>query len=447
MARLKPLSGFPEFLPQGQMVENHVTHILEQTFELHGFAPIHTRAVETMESLTRKGEIDKEVYVVNRLHAEPGEKPNPNDHLGLHFDLTVPFARYVLENSGHLSFPFRRYQIQKVWRGERPQEGRYREFTQADIDIVGSETLAEHHDIEAPLVMLEALERLHTELGFPTVTMHVNNRKLSEGFYRGLGIEEPAAVLQRVDKYDKIGPAAVKELLTGELGLSDEVADKCVALAGICTSDSSFIEQVRDFGVHNDMLEEGLDSLNRVVGAVNREVPGRMVADLKIARGLDYYTKTTFEFVHDGLGAQSGIGGGGRYDGLMAQLGGRDLSGIGFGLGVDRTLLALRAEGKTAGETARVDVYAVPLGADAKVRLAVLAAQLRAAGVRVDVAYGDRSLKGAMKGADRSGASIALVAGDRDLEAGTVGVKSMATGEQVDVASDDVVAEVLSRLT
>ena len=136
MARLKPLSGFPEFLPQGQMVENHVTHILEQTFELHGFAPIHTRAVETMESLTRKGEIDKEVYVVNRLHAEPGEKPNPNDHLGLHFDLTVPFARYVLENSGHLSFPFRRYQIQKVWRGERPQEGRYREFTQADIDIV-----------------------------------------------------------------------------------------------------------------------------------------------------------------------------------------------------------------------------------------------------------------------------------------------------------------------
>jgi histidyl-tRNA synthetase len=171
------------------------------------------------------------------------------------------------------------------------------------------------------------------------------------------------------------------------------------------------------------------------------------VINPRMVRGLDYYTKTTFEFVHDGLGAQSGIGGGGRYDGLMHQLGGRDLSGIGFGLGVDRTLLALRAEGKTAGETARVDVYAVPLGGDAKVRLAVLAAQLRAAGVRVDVAYGDRSLKGAMKGADRSGASIALVAGDRDLEAGTVGMKSMATGEQVDVAVEGVVAEVLSRLS
>jgi histidyl-tRNA synthetase len=170
------------------------------------------------------------------------------------------------------------------------------------------------------------------------------------------------------------------------------------------------------------------------------------VINPRMVRGLDYYTKTTFEFVHDGLGAQSGIGGGGRYDGLMSQLGGRDLSGIGFGLGVDRTLLALRAEGKTAGETARVDVYAVPLGADAKIRLAVLAAQLRAAGVRVDMAYGDRSLKGAMKGADRSGAAIALVAGDRDLESGTVGVKTLGTGEQVDVAVDEVVAHVLAQL-
>jgi len=171
------------------------------------------------------------------------------------------------------------------------------------------------------------------------------------------------------------------------------------------------------------------------------------VINPRMVRGLDYYTQTTFEFVHDGLGAQSGIGGGGRYDGLMRRLGGRDLSGIGFGLGVDRTLLALRAEGKTVAGTARVDVFAVPLGAEAKVRLAVLAAQLRAAGVRVDLAYGDRGLKGAMRAADRSGASIALVAGDRDLEAGTIGVKSLTTGDQVDVAVDDVVAEVLSRLT
>jgi histidyl-tRNA synthetase len=171
------------------------------------------------------------------------------------------------------------------------------------------------------------------------------------------------------------------------------------------------------------------------------------VINPRMVRGLDYYTKTTFEFVHDGLGAQSGIGGGGRYDGLMKQLGGQDLSGIGFGLGVDRTVLALAAEAKTVGETARVDVYCVPLGDAAKLALAKAAGLLRAGGVRVDLAYGARGLKGAMRAADRSGARIALVAGDRDVEAGTVGVKDLATGEQTDVAADAVVAEVLSRLT
>ncbi len=170
------------------------------------------------------------------------------------------------------------------------------------------------------------------------------------------------------------------------------------------------------------------------------------VVNPRLVRGLDYYTKTTFEFVHDGLGAQSGIGGGGRYDGLMAQLGGQDLSGIGFGLGVDRTVLALRAEGKTVGASSRCDVFGVPLGGRAKLELARLAADLRAAGIRADLAYGDRGIKGAMRAADRSGARVALVAGDRDIEAGTVGVKDLSTGDQVDVPVNSVVAEVLSRL-
>lgn len=167
----------------------------------------------------------------------------------------------------------------------------------------------------------------------------------------------------------------------------------------------------------------------------------------RLVRGLDYYTKTTFEFVHDGLGAQSGIGGGGRYDGLMAQLGGQDLSGIGFGLGVDRTMLALRSEGRTAGERSRCDVFGVPLGGRAKIELARLAAALRTAGVRVDLAYGDRGVKGAMRAADRSGARFALVAGDRDIESGTIGVKDLATGSQVDIGINSVAAELLSRLS
>ena len=181
MSRPKPLSGFPEFLPAGRIVEQRVLELLASTFELHGFGEIETRAVETLDQLTRKGEIEKEVYVISRLHAEPGEVGD----LGLHFDLTVPFARYVLENSSRLVFPYRRYQIQKVWRGERPQEGRYREFRQADIDIIGR-TLRAAPRHRGGAVMLEAL-RGCTELRAPVV-MHVNNRKLAEGFYRGLGV-------------------------------------------------------------------------------------------------------------------------------------------------------------------------------------------------------------------------------------------------------------------
>ena len=166
------------------------------------------------------------------------------------------------------------------------------------------------------------------------------------------------------------------------------------------------------------------------------------VVNPRMVRGLDYYTKTTFEFVHDGLGAQSGIGGGGRYDGLMEQLGGQPLSGIGFGLGVDRTVLALAAEGKTAGSTARCEVFGVPLGDEAKAKLVVIAQQLRAQGIRVDLAYGNRGVKGAMKAADRSGAALALVLGDRDIADGTVGIKNLATGDQESVSSADVVARV-----
>lgn len=291
MARPKKLSGFPEYLPQERIIEQQVIDILRHTFELHGFANIETRALESMDTLTRKGEITKEVYVVRRLHAAD----DSHDNLGMHFDLTVPLARYVLENSNDLDFPFRRYQIQKVWRGERPQEGRYREFTQADIDIVGENTLADHHDVEAPLVMLEALEKLHQVIGLPAVKMHINNRKLSEGFYRGLGIEDTAAVLQRVDKFDKIGGEAVRELLVSELGLAADVAGKCVQLASICSEDESFIDQVRALGVRSEMLDEGLDALARVLSAARTYVPGRMVADLKIARGLDYYTGTVYE--------------------------------------------------------------------------------------------------------------------------------------------------------
>ncbi len=210
------LSGFPELLPAERNVELHVLDHLRRVFELHGFASVETRAVETTDTLLKKGEIDKEVYVLKRIHAGEDEG---DAGLGLHYDLTVPFARYVVENAGRLEFPFRRYQIQRVWRGERPQQGRFREFTQADIDVVAQDELPFHFDVEVAQVMAEALGGLPV----PQLTLQISNRKVLDGFYRGLGIAEPAAVMQVVDKLDKMPPDAVAAQLA-ELGLTDEQA-------------------------------------------------------------------------------------------------------------------------------------------------------------------------------------------------------------------------------
>src|SRR6476646_8880446 len=225
-----PLSGFPELLPAERFVEQQLIDTLRRTFELHGFAGIETRAVEPMEQLLRKGETSKEVYVLRRLQAGPDDQAGADrSSLGLHFDLTVPFARYVLENAGKLEFPFRRYQIQRAWRGERPQEGRYREFTQADIDVVMRDELPFHFDVEVARVMAEAL----SALPLPPMRLRVNNRKLIEGFYRGIGAPEPAAVITIVDKLDKLSAAEVAQLFQGDGGLDETQSKQCLQLPEI----------------------------------------------------------------------------------------------------------------------------------------------------------------------------------------------------------------------
>src|SRR6185369_5164989 len=238
MTRPTPLSGFPEWLPAQRLAEQQVLDRLRRTFELYGFAPLETRAVEPLDQLLRKGETSKDVYLLRRLQADP--EAGDDGSLGLHFDLTVPFARFVLENAGKLQFPFRRYQIQKAWRGERPQEGRYREFLQADIDVVDRETLPFHYDVEIPLIIGDALG------GLPITPVRVltNNRKLCEGFYRGLGLTDPAAALRAVDKLDKIGPDRVADLLAETAGASTEQAKACLALAEISAEDASFADAV-----------------------------------------------------------------------------------------------------------------------------------------------------------------------------------------------------------
>ncbi|NMM30467.1 MAG: histidine--tRNA ligase, partial [Cellulomonas sp.] len=320
MARPTPLSGFPEWLPDGRIVEQHVLDVLRRTFELHGFAGIETRAVEPLAQLLRKGETSKEVYVLRRLQEESDAAAEDRaGQLGLHFDLTVPFARYVLENAGHLAFPFRRYQIQKVWRGERPQDGRFREFVQADIDVVAAGELAYHYEVELPLVMAEALGALGA-IGVPPVRILVNNRKVAEGFYRGLGLDDVDGVLRSIDKLDKIGAGAVAALLVAETGATAEQADACLALAAISGDDDGVVTRVRELaaahGVTSELLEEGLGELGTLMRAAASRAPGVVVADLKIARGLDYYTGSVYETLlvgHEQLGS---ICSGGRYDTL-----------------------------------------------------------------------------------------------------------------------------------
>jgi histidyl-tRNA synthetase len=381
VTRPRPLSGFPELTPEARIVEQRVLDSLQHTFELHGFGSIETRAVEPLDRLAKQGEIDKEVYAVQRLRADPGSPAE----LGLHFDLTVPFARYVLENAHQLTFPFRRYQIQKVWRGERPQEGRYREFTQADIDIIDANTLAAHHDVELPLVALAALERLHVELGVPPVLMRVSNRKLAQGFYRGLEIADPIAVLRQVDKIDKIGPDKVRDSLVSDLGLSDTQAAACVRLATISSADESFVDQVRALGVRHEELDEGLELLAEVVRAAARYVPGRLISDLKVARGLDYYTGTVYETELVGYETWGSISSGGRYDSLAAD-GRTTYPGVGLSIGVTRLLAPLFARGALrASRPVPTAVLVTVTAEETREEAIAVAEQLRRRGIACEV--------------------------------------------------------------
>ncbi|ARU53057.1 histidyl-tRNA synthetase [Cellulosimicrobium cellulans] len=442
MARPTPLSGFPEWLPDGRIVEQHVLDTLRRVFELHGFGGIETRAVEPLDQLLRKGETSKEVYVLRRLQEETGDaddarRDKGDKQLGLHFDLTVPFARYVLENAGHLAFPFKRYQIQKVWRGERPQDGRFREFTQADIDVVGAGELPYHYEVELPLVMAEALGALR-DIGVPEVRVLVNNRRVAEGFYRGLGIDAVDEVLRQIDKLDKIGPEKVAALLVSEAGVTPEQAGACLALAAISGSDTGVVDRVRalaaEHGVVSDLLETGLGELGALVEAASVRAPGVVVADLKIARGLDYYTGSVYETVlvgHEQLGS---ICSGGRYD-TLASDGANTYPGVGLSIGVSRLVSRLLSAGLVrATRSVPSAVVVAVTSEETRGASDAVATALRSRGVPVEVAPAAAKFGKQIRYADRRGIPFVWFPG-RVEEDGTRSpdqVKDIRSGEQVD---------------
>jgi histidyl-tRNA synthetase len=427
-----PLSGFPEFLPEQRYVELEVVERLRRTFELHGFANIETRAVEPMDQLLRKGETSKEVYVLRRLQAD---EQQADAGMGLHFDLTVPFARYVLEHAGKLEFPFRRYQIQKAWRGERPQEGRFREFTQADIDVVGKDTLPFHHDIEVARVMAEAL----VDLPLPPMRLQVNNRKLIQGFYVGLGAKDVEAVMRVIDKIDKLPAEVVAKLLVEEAGLDDEQAGRCLDLAGIRSSDTSFVERVRDLcataGIAEDLVGEGLAELEAVVAGCASISSDRFVveADLRVARGLDYYTGTVFETVMEGFESLGSICSGGRYDALASD-GRTTYPGVGISFGVSRALVPLIQRGLLGADRKVPSVVLVAIAdEDSRPVSDGIAQRLRARGIATEVAAAPQKFGKQIRYAERRGVPFVWFPGGGG---GADQVKDIRSGEQVDADAD-----------
>ncbi|HVE64017.1 MAG TPA: histidine--tRNA ligase [Mycobacteriales bacterium] len=422
MAKTVALSGFPEWLPEQRLVELEVLDTLRSVFELYGFSSVETRATEPLDALVHSGETSKEIYVLRRLHAESA---GDDSGLGLHFDLTVPLARYVVEHAGKLSFPFRRYQIQKAWRGERPQDGRFREFTQADIDIIGRDSLAFHHEVELPLVVADAFRRLP----LPPWRISVNNRRVIEGFSLGLGVaaESVPAVMRTVDKLDKVGDKAVHDLLVRD-GLTDAQAASCLELASISAADSSFVADVRRLGVQHDLLDQGLDELARVIDAAAEHAPGLLVADLKIARGLDYYTGTVYEtqlLGHEDLGS---ICSGGRYDALATD-GTTMYPGVGISVGVTRLLSRLLGRGLVSASRSVPTCVLVAL-ADEAARPAAdrIAAALRSRRIATEVSPEAAKYGKQIRYADRRGIPFVWFPAS---ESTSHEVKDIRSGEQV----------------
>ncbi|WP_135850297.1 histidine--tRNA ligase [Serinibacter arcticus] len=439
MPRPTPLSGFPEWLPAQRIIEQRAVEIITRTFELHGYASVNTRAVEPLRELLRKGETSKEVYVLRRLHAEPGASASDDD-LGLHFDLTVPFARYVLEHAGHLTFPFKRYQVQPVWRGERPQDGRFREFWQADIDVVGDGELADHFEVDVPLVAAEALTALR-EIGLPPVRVMVNNRRVADAFYRGIGLTDVDAVLQAVDKLAKIGADGVAALLRSELGASEDQVAATLALAGL-SGGSEVVEQVRELAASSGVtgaeavdLEAGLTQLQNLLVRAETRAPGVVVADLSIARGLDYYTGAVYETVlvgHEKLGS---ICSGGRYDSLATD-GSRTFPGVGISIGLSRVLSRLFSAGlATATRSVPTAVLIAVAQEDSRGRSDAVATRLRARGIPCDVAPAAAKFGKQIRYADRRGIPFVWFPGTDGAdgaESTADTVKDIRTGDQVE---------------
>jgi len=418
-----PISGFPEWLPEVRLVELHWLDLIRETFESYGFCSIETPSVEALDVLLAKGETSQEVYTLRRLQADA--KDSSDARLGLHFDLTVPFARYVAAHLNDLVFPFKRYQIQRVWRGERPQEGRYREFTQCDIDVINPDQVPLQFDAEMPRIIHE----IFTSLDLPAWSLNVNNRKVLQGFYEGLGISDPLAVIRIADKIDKIGADGVGALLASELGLDTAQVTACLDLAQIRGTSSAVISDIAGLGVRTALLSEGLDELGFVLDSLSDLPAGSIVADLSIARGLDYYTGTVYEGKFTDWPGYGSICSGGRYENLAGSFVRRALPGVGISIGLTRIFAKLEAEGLLrTGPSCPSDVLVVVPSGERRSQASATAAELRARGLKTELYHEADKIGKQVRYASRKGIPYVWFPPFEDGKPHEV--KDMTTGQQ-----------------
>ena len=426
-AKPRTMPGVLELLPLDQVAFQGMLDTIRRNFERYGFLPVETPAMEFTEVLLTKsgGETERQVYFVQSTGSlEQGERPE----LALRFDLTVPLARYVAEHERELSFPFRRYQIQRVYRGERAQRGRFREFYQCDIDVIGKDQLSVRYDAELPAV----IHSVFRELAIGPFTIQLNNRKLIRGYFEGLGIADPArqmAVLREVDKLDKRGAGAVRETLTGaDYGLEPATVERIMGFVETRSrSHAQALEQLAALDSGGELQRQGVAELREVLMLVRAfGVPESAYAlNLSIARGLDYYTGTVYETTLDDHPQVGSICSGGRYENLAGQYTSSHLPGVGISIGATRLYWQLREAGLIRTADSTVQVLVTQMDEAELPRYLELATMLRSAGIATEVQLEPRKLARQFQYADRAGIRFVLVLGSDEIAKGTVTVKNL----------------------
>ena len=436
MATVTPrtLSGFMELLPAQQQQLERMMDILRTTYSRYGFTPLDTPVIEASEVLLAKGggETEKQIYRFQKGNAD----------LALRFDLTVPLAKYVALHGNDLAFPFRRYQIGKVYRGERAQRGRFREFYQADIDIIGDGKLEITNEAEIPSIIYQTF----TALGLTRFQIRVNNRKILNGFYAMLGLTDRSGdIMRTVDKLDKIGPHKVRACLMDDVGLTADQAEEIMRFISITGSNDQVLSALEDYRGRHELFDQGLDELTTVTRYLAAfGVPEvNFAVDLTIARGLDYYTGTVYETTLLDYPEIGSVCSGGRYDNLAEYYTDRQLPGVGISIGLTRLFYVLGEQGllNPSLPTAPADVLILPMTQDLTPAIQ-LATRLRGAGVRTQLYTEQKKFKAKMNYADKLGVPYVVFLGDDEIAAGLVACKDMTSGEQTKLPFDATLSRI-----